>query len=155
MATITVDQVRQYRIDSGAAGPMKPGEYRVSVSPYREILDARNYWTYLQDTATIEPPVLIPDVPPVALDPTQQTFLVSGGSGTFTVTTTGEGTSGTWTVDKDGEATWLHLDAPPLHEPQSTTSGTVSYTVDANPTGNLRAGHFYVNGKTFTVNQSI
>lgn len=148
---MTVDEVRQYRIDSGVAGPRKPGEHRVSVSPYREILDARNYWTYLQDTATLEaPPEELPDVPPVTIDPTGNTLPAAGGTGTITVTVTGEGVSGTWTVDKDSTADWLTY-APT--EPQ-TASGGVVYTAAPN-SGAARTAHFYINGKTFTVDQSM
>jgi hypothetical protein len=156
MTTMTVDEVRQHRIDIGAAGPPKPGEHRASVSPYREILDARNYWTYLQDTATLEAPELpppegaLPDVPPVTIDPTSNTLPAAGGTGIITVTVTGEGASGTWTVDKDSTADWLSY-APT--EPQ-TASGVVVYTAAPNP-GAVRAAHFYINGKTFTVNQSL
>jgi len=153
---LTVEQVKEYYREIGAAGPVRPGEYREYVSPYRERLDGRNYWTAVQDTATIEPPDVgegIPDVPPVTLYPTSHSTSAAGGSGSFSVTMTGEGQSGSWTVDPEASATWLHLSSPPAHTPQ-TANGQVIYSADANASGAARAGHFYINGKTFTVDQA-
>lgn len=91
----------------------------------------------------------LPDVPPVTLEPTSADFTSAGGTASFTVTVTGPGTSGTWTVDKDAAATWLNVVSPT--SPQ-TESGLVNYLVA--PGAEARTAHFYVNGKTFTVNQT-
>jgi hypothetical protein len=90
-----------------------------------------------------------PDVPPVSISPTSNTVPASGGTGSIAVAITGEGQSGTWTVDKDADATWLSYTPT---TPQSEDGG-VEYTADAN-TGAARTAHFYINGKTFTLNQS-
>jgi hypothetical protein len=90
----------------------------------------------------------IPDVPPVTINPTSATVLAAGGTGSITVTVTGPGTSGTWTVDKDSTATWLTYTPT---TPQSA-SGSLNWTAAAN-TGAARSAHFYINGKTFTLNQ--
>lgn len=92
------------------------------------------------------------DVPPVALDPTSQIFTRLGGYGEFSVTITGLGVSRSWTVDKDSAADWLELQTPPLHEPQ-TEDGMVTYTIAPNTTTVARVAHFYINGKTYTVDQ--
>ena len=153
---LTVEEVRQYDREIGTAGPLRPGEHRANVSPYRETLDARNFWTSIQDTKSAELPELppegggLPDVPPVTLDPTGRTHTAPGGNGSIQVTVTGEGVSGTWTVDKQSEATWLHVLVPT--EPQ-VASGGISYSVDPNSTGQSRVGQLYVNGKTFTATQ--
>jgi hypothetical protein len=102
----------------------------------------------------IDPPVdppfpPLPDVPPVTLTPESADFDELGGAGVFDVAVTGEGVSGTWIVEPEAEATWLTLDSPIT--PQ-TQSGPVSYTVA--PGLEARVGHFYINGKTFTVNQT-
>jgi hypothetical protein len=77
-------------------------------------------------------PPALPDVPPVTLSPTGQSFPTTGGTGTFAVTMTGQGQSNTWTVDFDAVAlTWVTVVSPPLHTPQSA-NGTVSYTVAGN-----------------------
>jgi len=91
----------------------------------------------------------VPDVPPVTISPASGTVPASGGTGTIAVTVTGEGTSGTWTVDKDASATWLTFTPT---TPQ-TASGTVNYTAAAN-TDAARTAHFYINGKTFTLEQA-
>ena len=91
----------------------------------------------------------VPDVPPVAIDPTAETAAAAGGSAQFHVTITGAGVSGTWIVDKDASATWLTLVSPTT--PQAV-DGDVTYSVAVN-TGAERIAHFYVNGKTFTVTQ--
>ena len=96
----------------------------------------------------------IPDVPPVTLSPTGQTTPAAAGSYSFSLTVTGPGESGTWIVDPESSAPWLHLVSPPAHTPQSDPGGQILYTVDANDTGAERVGHFYINGKTFTVTQS-
>ena len=144
--TLTVEEVRQWERDNALSGPLKEGEQRDNVTPYRAILDARNFWTAKQETTDLP-------APPVTISPTGQSLTAAGGSGSFTVTMTVPGV-GTWMVDQDSEdLLWCHLTSPPLHQPQSA-SGNVSYTVDANNTGNPRTTHFYTNGKTFTINQS-
>lgn len=90
-----------------------------------------------------------PDVPPVTITPTSDSLPAFGGSGSIDVTMTGQGTSGTWTVDKDSTATWLTYSPT---TPQSA-DGTVNYTAAANA-GGARTANMYINGKTFTVNQS-
>ena len=119
------------------------GEMKSVANAEEEAALAGEGWT---DT----PPV-IPDVAPVTLDPTGASFPAAGGDGSFTVTMTGPGISNTWTVDKQSEATWLTITAPPEDTPQSA-DGTVNYTVTEN-TNSARTGAFYVNGKTFTVDQ--
>jgi len=94
----------------------------------------------------------LPDVAPVTLSPESVAVPAAGGAGSFTVTMTGQGVLNSWTVDPESAATWLHLVSPPAHTPQ-TANGTVSYTADEN-TNALRAGHFYINGKTFAVDQA-
>jgi len=91
----------------------------------------------------------IPDVPPVTISPASGAVPAEGGNGSIAVTVTGPGASGTWTVDKDSTATWLTFTPT---GPQ-TGSGTVTYTAAAN-TGAARTAHFYINGKTFTLDQS-
>lgn len=155
MPQLTTAEVEQYRRDIGLEGPVPAGETRSYEGPYPTVLSERNHWTYRQDTADIPemPTEPVYDVPPVALDPTTQTHLASGGTGSVSVTKTGEGVSDTWTVDKQVEATWVTLVSPPNQVPQSAWPGAVNYTVAANTTGQPRQGFLYINGKTFTVNQ--
>jgi len=91
---------------------------------------------------------VVPDVPPVSIDPTSDTVQVVGGTGNILVTIMGDGVSGTWTVDKDADATWLTYSPT---TPQST-NGWVAWTAAPN-SGAARTAHFYINGKTFTLNQ--
>jgi Bacteriophage lambda head decoration protein D/Putative binding domain, N-terminal len=91
----------------------------------------------------------MPDVPSVTISPTSANVAATGGNGSIAVTITAPGASGTWTVDKDSTATWLTYTPT---APQSA-NGTITYTATAN-TGAARVGRFYINGKTFTVNQS-
>jgi len=90
----------------------------------------------------------VPDVPPVTISPTSGSVPAEGGSGSIAVTIDGPGQSGTFTVDKDADATWL------THTPTTpqSASGSVNYTAAAN-TGAARTAHFYINGKTFTLDQ--
>jgi hypothetical protein len=88
-------------------------------------------------------------VPAVSIAPSTATVLASGGTGSIAVTITAPGESGTWTVDKDADATWLTY-TPMV--PQSA-DGTVNWTADGNTTGEPRQAHFYINGKTFILNQ--
>jgi hypothetical protein len=92
---------------------------------------------------------LQPPVPPdgsVSLSPTGAIPPAAGGSNSFQVTMTGEGT---WTAT--GGAPWLTIDSPT--GPQ-TQSGDVNYTVDANDGPGTRAGDIQVNTETFTVTQA-
>jgi Putative binding domain, N-terminal len=91
----------------------------------------------------------LPDVPAVSISPTSATVPAAGGTGSIAVAITAPGVSGTWTVDKDADATWLTF--TPM-TPQST-DGTVEYTAAANTDAAARDAHFYINGKTFTLNQ--
>ena len=147
--------VEQNRADlaSRAAGtPTAPAETKPVVdSP----------WAYLTPEERANNPELaampttqelagaIPDVPGVTISPTSETVLASGGSGSINVTITSPGTSGTWTVEPEASATWLTFSPT---TPQSA-DGTVTWTAAANSTGQPRAGHCYINGKTFTCNQ--
>lgn len=91
----------------------------------------------------------LPDVAEVSIAPLEQNFPATGGTGSVTVTITGEGVDNTWQVDKQVEATWLTLDSPPEDTPQSA-DGTVSYTVAANTGTTELRGSLYINGKTHT-----
>jgi hypothetical protein len=86
----------------------------------------------------------------VTLYPTSHSTPATGGSGSFSVSMSG---SGSWMVDPEASATWLTLSQPSAHTPQ-TANGQVVYSASANEGTTERAGHFYVNGKTFTVNQA-
>jgi alpha-D-ribose 1-methylphosphonate 5-triphosphate synthase subunit PhnG len=79
-----------------------------------------------------------------ALTPTASgTVAAGGGSGSFTVMT---GTGCAWTAATgDG---WIHITAG-----SGSSSGTVSYTVDANA-GAARTGTITVGGQTYTVSQA-
>jgi hypothetical protein len=88
-------------------------------------------------------------VPAVSITPKGVIVPIVGASGSIAVTITAPGTSGTWTVDKDASATWLTYSPT---TPQSA-DGTVSWTAEANPDP-ARTANFYINGKTFTVDQN-
>jgi hypothetical protein len=130
-------------------------------APPQDAIDLTNrdlaHRFHLEDPATLvrqenppeEPAEPLPDVPPVTIAPTTASVPASGGTGSIAVTITGEGTSGTWTVDKDATATWLTYTPT---TPQSA-SGTVNYSATAN-TAASRVAHFYINGKTFTLDQA-
>jgi hypothetical protein len=77
-----------------------------------------------------------------ALSATSTNIAATGGSGGFSVTT-GSGCSWSATPNQS----WLHTTS------SGTSSGPVSYTVDAN-TGTARAGTITVQGQTFTVTQA-
>jgi hypothetical protein len=89
-----------------------------------------------------------PDYPTVmltcayTLNPTSATLNAAGGTGSFAVTSTG-GCNWSATADQS----WLHTSS------SGGGSGTVSYTVDANPGTTSRTGTISVGGKTFTVTQ--
>jgi hypothetical protein len=152
---LTVDEVKQHEkeMQKGRGRGEYAGPY--APTPGEGLLDERNYWTQRQDNLeTIEPPEEpIPDVPPVTIDPTSKSFTTAGGGGSILVTMTGPGLSRSWTVDVDGGKAWLHLDAPPLHEPQ-TLDGVVEYRVDENLGNTTRTANFYINGKTFRIDQA-
>jgi hypothetical protein len=78
-----------------------------------------------------------------ALSPASSGTIVSGGgSDSFTVTT---GTGCTWTAATS--SSWIHITSG-----SGTSSGTVSYTVDANA-GASRTGTITVDNQTYTVSQ--
>jgi hypothetical protein len=87
------------------------------------------------------------------LTPTSENFTAAGGSGSISVTTT---STCTWMAST--AETWIHLTscvATKTNAPiacTATGSGTVAYTVDANP-GAARSGTITIEGETFTVNQ--
>ena len=114
------------------------------ITSYDQITQLGSAWRELDVT------FLLPDVPPVALEPQSASFTKAAGSGSFAVIVTGAGKSGNWTVTKDGDAGWLAIVSPAT--PQ-TVDGPVSYTVGSN-TGTARTANMYVNGKTFTVTQA-
>ncbi|MBF0549359.1 MAG: BACON domain-containing protein [Deltaproteobacteria bacterium] len=79
-----------------------------------------------------------------ALTPASQSFGVSGGSGTLTVTTQ----SGcAWTAVSNGN--WITITSGS----SGTGTGTIGYTVDSN-SGASRTGTISVSGQVFTVTQS-
>jgi hypothetical protein len=117
------------------------GETKNAANPEEEAALAGEGWT---DVAPV-----IPDVPPVTLNPTSASLPATAGTGTFTVTITGTGLSNTWTVVPDAAATWLSITSPTA--PQSV-NGPVSYSVTEN-TDVARTAGVYVNGKTFTIDQ--
>ena len=55
---LTRDEVKQYEEENGLSGPLKEGEYRASASPYSEVTDERNFWTFRQDAGETDPPEL-------------------------------------------------------------------------------------------------
>jgi hypothetical protein len=78
-----------------------------------------------------------------ALAPAASSTVAAGGGGSFTVST---GTGCAWTATTgDG---WIHITAG-----SGSSSGTVSYTVDANA-GAARTGTITVGGQTYTVSQA-
>jgi hypothetical protein len=134
---------------SGVAAPQEAAKVQVD-SPWAYLTaEEREKNPELAAVPTTEELVAaVPDVPGVTISPTSANVLAAGGTGTITVTITSPGASGTWTVDKEATATWL------THSPTTPQSanGSVTYTAAAN-TGAARVGHFYINGKTFTLNQ--
>jgi hypothetical protein len=143
----------------GKATPEGTGEIKVQVdSPWAYLTaEEREKNPELAAVPTTEelkeqlPPAggQLPDVPAVTINPTSATALAAGGTGIITVTITSPGVSGTWIVDKEATATWLSY-TPTAAQ---SASGTVAWTAAAN-TGAQRVGHFYINGKTFTLTQS-
>jgi len=79
-----------------------------------------------------------------SLTPPRGSHESSGGSGSITVTTQA---GCAWTATTGME--WIHIAVPG----SGTGSGSVSYTVDANPAINQRSGTITVQGQTFTVTQ--
>jgi len=121
---------------------------RIIVSPDQEAdltEEWRDYTKFAVAVANARPP----DVPPVMLNPIQADLTPASFSSSFAVTMTGEGLSGTWIATKDSTADWLTFTPT---TPQSA-DGDVNYTADANLAA-PRTAHIYVNGKTFTINQS-
>ncbi len=80
------------------------------------------------------------------LSPQQQSFAGEGGSGTLTVTTSLG--SCAWTAASS--AGWLAITSGG----SGTGSGTISYTVQANPLGEARSATLSVAGQIFTVFQA-
>jgi hypothetical protein len=74
--------------------------------------------------------------------PSSDTFNATGGSGSFSVLT---GAGCGWQAQPD--VTWLHTTFT------GTGGGTVSYTVDPNPSSLTRTGHIAVGGQQFTVTE--
>jgi hypothetical protein len=79
-----------------------------------------------------------------ALSATGQAFPATGGSGSFTVTTSG---SCAWTASSDSP--WVTLAVPST----GSGTGTVSFTVAEN-SGVARSGSIQVGGQTFTVTEA-
>lgn len=77
-----------------------------------------------------------------ALSPTSENFGASGGSGSFSVTTS---SSCSWTATSN--ATWITTTS------SGSGNGTVNYSVASN-SGSARTGTIGVGGQTFTVTQS-
>ncbi|MBF0609290.1 MAG: VCBS repeat-containing protein [Magnetococcales bacterium] len=80
----------------------------------------------------------------VSVNPTNMSFSLSGGSGSFNVTAA----SGcTWTAATSD--TWVTITSGV----SGTGNGTVAYTVATNNTGNIRTGVINVGGAAFTITQ--
>jgi hypothetical protein len=144
--------VVEYNREGGAAKGLAAPELPESIdSPYAYLTaEEREKNPELAEVPTAHDLVSgMPDVPPVTLSPTSGTVPAEGGSGSIQVTMTGPGASGTWTVDKDATASWLTF-TPTAAQ---SASGTVNYTATAN-TGAARSANFYINGKTFKLDQS-
>ena len=77
------------------------------------------------------------------LSPTAWTASGSGGTGTFSVTTTG---ACSWSAVAN--QSWLHTTN------SGSGNGKVSFTVDANPAASTRSGTIRVGTQTFTVTQT-
>jgi VWFA-related protein len=77
-----------------------------------------------------------------------QDFGPAGGTGQFTVTGTPAGCSSAWSAVS--EVAWIQVTSGA----SGVGSGTVGYTVQANPDNVLRSGAITVDGKRFTVNQT-
>jgi hypothetical protein len=81
-----------------------------------------------------------------ALSASSATIISDGGGGTFTFTSSAGGCPATAV----SYSAWLH--ATPSSN--GSTSGTVTYAVDANPTGSTRSGTIQVGDQTFTATQA-
>ena len=81
-----------------------------------------------------------------ALSASSAAIISDGGGGSFTFTSSAGGCPAT-AVSYSG---WLH--ATPT--PTGSNSGSVAYSVDANPTGSSRSGTIQVGDQTFTVTQA-
>ena len=90
----------------------------------------------------------IPDAPACGytLNPTSQSFTSSGGSGSFTVSTSSPNCS--WIADSDSP--WITVTSGT----SGTGNGSVSYSVAANQTTSPRTGTINVGGQIFTVTQA-
>lgn len=78
-----------------------------------------------------------------ALTPTARTVSSSGGSGSIDVTAPG---GCQWAGVPD--VSWITVTSP-----NSSGNGTLTYTVEPNPTGGSRSGHISIAGQTVTITQ--
>src|SRR5262249_12857357 len=81
----------------------------------------------------------------VTLNPMMQSFDASGGTGGFQVATA---STCSWTAVSN--ANWITITSGSV----GTGSGSVAYSVAANPTSAMRQGSINVHGQLFTVNQA-
>jgi hypothetical protein len=95
--------------------------------------------------ATVTLAVSAPEPCSYSIAPATLAFPAAGGAGLVTVTTAG---TCAWTATSN--AAWIHLAAGAA----GTGSGTVNYTVDANPLPAARSGTVTVAGRTFTATQA-
>lgn len=82
---------------------------------------------------------------PATLSPTGETFASDGGTASVQVTLT---TNCPWTAQSN--ANWIGITSTP----GGTGSGSISYSVGANNTGQARQGTMTIAGQTFTVTQN-
>jgi len=91
-----------------------------------------------------------PRTPPtcsISISPGNQSVGAGGGTGT-TITVTAAAPTCTWTATRN--VGWLTV----LTGGSGTGNGTVTFRVDANPTGTARTGSLTIGGQTFTVEQA-
>jgi C1A family cysteine protease len=102
--------------------------------------------TVLPTTTTTSAPTTTTTICTYSISPSSKTFKASGGTGTVKVSTQG-GCS--WTAASN--TAWIHI---PLLNSSGTSNGTVSYTVDSNPTNTSRIGTMTIAGMTFKIQQT-
>src|SRR5207249_1078831 len=114
--------------------PTQPGtfDFTIAAQGYTTCSQPKNY------SLTIDYCQVTPSVRSLS-------FPFSGGSSSLNVTAVGSCIWAATTSD-----TWIHLTG--AHRPAGSSSGTVSFTVDA--TGSARTGSISVNGQTVTINQN-
>ncbi|HJQ24061.1 MAG TPA: BACON domain-containing carbohydrate-binding protein [Blastocatellia bacterium] len=83
--------------------------------------------------------------PPASLSPSSETFSRDGGNSSVQVLLS---TTCAWMAQS--QASWIHITSTP----GGTGSGSITYQVDPNGTGQARSGTMTVAGQTFTVNQT-